>query len=336
VGLEEARANRVKIDWTASELPEPKVRGVLDLGDYDLARLVPYIDWSYFFYSWDLGHGFERILNDPEKGEAARKLYDDARALLDRIVTERLLRARGVVGFFPAAADGDDIVVRDPASGAAAAGALAAGAGGPPSGGELARFRFPRNQERNRAGGPNPCLSDFVAPEESGRSDWLGLFALTAGHGLDALVAERQAAGDDYGAILAKSLADRLAEAFAEEVHARTRTEFWGYAADERLSMKEILEGKYRGIRPAFGYPACPDHRDKESAYRLLGAAERCGMGLTESAMMTPAASVCGMLFSHPAAYYFGTGLLSDDQLADWGARKGLSPEEARKRSGRV
>ncbi len=322
VGLEAARENRVRIDWAAAELPRPRTIGVLDLGDYPLERLVPYIDWSYFFYSWDLGHGFERILNDPEKGEAARKLYDDARALLDRIVAGKLLRPRGVIGFFPAAGAGDDIALYDPA-------------GGSPRR-EVSRFHFPRNQERKLAGGPNPCLSDFVAPEDSGREDWLGLFALTAGHGLEELVAERTAAGDDYGAILAKTLADRLAEAFAEEIHARVRREFWAYAPEERLSMQEIFECGYRGIRPAFGYPACPDHADKAIAYRLLGAPERCGMGLTESAMMTPAASVCGLFFSNPASFYFGTGTLGEDQLADWAVRKGLSPEEARRRSGRL
>ncbi len=331
VELSAARANRVKIDWPSAELPEPKVRGILDLGDYDLSRLVPYIDWSYFFYSWDLGHGFERILNDPEKGEAARKLYEDARAMLDRIVSEKLLSARGVVGFFPAAAVGDDIALFAPEAAPGAASPAAR-----PGSAEIARFSFPRNQERKRAGGPNPCLSDFIAPADSGRRDWLGLFSLTAGHGLDAVVAERQAAGDDYGALLAKSLADRLAEAFAEEVHARVRTEFWGYAPEERLSLQELFESRYRGIRPAFGYPACPDHEDKKIAYGLLDAGARCGMGLTESFMMTPAASVCGMLFANPSSFYFGTGILADDQIADWAARKGIEPEAARKKSGRL
>ena len=318
VSLENARKNKVRIDWAASELPQPKIRGVIDLGEYDVSRLVPYIDWSYFFYSWDLGHGFERILNDPEKGEAARKLYEDARYMLERIVAERLLKPRGVVGFFPAASFGDDIALYGQERR------------------EIARFCFPRSQERKLAGGPNPSLADFIVPAENGGDDWIGLFALTAGHGLDAMVEERRKAGDDYGAILAKTLADRLAEAFAEEVHARARTEWWGYAPGERLSMSEILEGKYRGVRPAFGYPACPDHTDKAVAYRLLGAAERCGMGLTESCMMTPAASVCGMFFSHPASFYFGVGRLDSDQLADWAARKGIDIDTAKKRSGRV
>ncbi|MFA6508044.1 MAG: methionine synthase, partial [Treponemataceae bacterium] len=335
VGLEAARANRVSIDWAATELPKPIVRGVFDLGDYDLARLVPYIDWSYFFYTWDLGHGFERILNDSEKGEAARKLYDDARVMLDRIVKEKLLQPRGVIGFFPASGVGDDIVLYDAVDSTEprTANNITSGRGARR---EIACFKFPRNQEKKRAGGPNPCLADFIAPIESGKEDWLGLFALTAGHGLEAIVEERQKAGDDYGAILAKSLADRLAEAFAEETHARVRKEFWAYAGDEHLSVSEIIEGKYRGIRPAFGYPACPDHTDKEIAYSLLGAEKRCGMGLTESLMMTPAASVCGMFFAHPSSFYFGAGRLADDQIEDWAKRKSINKETARKRSGRI
>ena len=322
LSLQAARGNPVRIDWASADLPVPREAGVLDLGDYELERLVPFIDWSYFFYTWDLGHGFERILNDPEKGEAARRLYDDALALLDRIVREKLLRPRGVIGFFPAASFGDDIALYDPAAGR--------------SGREIARFCFPRSQDRKLAGGPNPCLSDFIAPSGSSREDWLGLFALTAGHGLDDIVAERTGAGDDYGAILAKSLADRLAEAFAEEVHARVRKEFWGYAREEQLSLPEILEGRYRGIRPAFGYPACPDHTDKSIAYDLLDAAERCGMDLTDSFMMTPAASVCGMYFANPASFYFGAGRLGDDQIQDWAARKGIDARTALKRSGRL
>lgn len=321
IPLAAARANRVRVEWNDADLPEPHVHGVLDLGAYDLARLVPYIDWSYFFYSWDLGHGFERILEDPEKGEAARKLYQDARAMLDRIVAERLLQPRGIVGFFPAASDGDDLVLFDPST----AGAYH----------ELARFAFPRSQERKLAGGPNPCLADFTAPLDSGKRDWIGLFAVTAGHGLESLVAESAAAGDDYGALLAKTLADRLAEAFAEEAHERCRREWWGYAADENLSMKEMFDGKYRGIRPAFGYPACPDHQDKRIALDLLGAERRCGLSLTETGMMIPAASVCGLYFAHPASYYFGVGPLDHDQLSDWARRKGLDQETARKRSGR-
>jgi 5-methyltetrahydrofolate--homocysteine methyltransferase len=320
IPLADARANRVAVDWARTEIAEPARKGIIELPAYDLARIVPYIDWSYFFYSWDLGHGFERILEDPEKGESARRLYDDARSLLDRIVSDRLLRCDAVLGFFPAASDGDDLVVRDPAQ----------------SGAELARFAFPRNQERKRAGGPNPCLADFVAPASSGRADWVGVFALTAGHGLDELVAEFAAKRDDYGSLLAKSLADRLAEAAAEELHERVRKEYWGYAPEEHLEKRDLFEGKYRGIRPAFGYPACPDHGDKGIAFGLLGAEERCGMSLTTSSMMLPAASVCGLYFPHPASFYFGAGVLGADQLADWAARKGIDPEEARKRSGRT
>lgn len=319
IPLEEARSNRVPVDWARTEIAEPRRKGLIELPDYPLERLVPYIDWSYFFYSWDLGRGFERVLEDPEKGETARRLYDDARRLLDRVVSEKLLRADAVLGIFPAASVGDDLVLRDPED-----------AGRP-----LARFSFPRNQERKRAGGPNPCLSDFVAPEGSGREDWLGVFAVTAGHGLDALVAEFESKRDDLGALLAKILADRLAEAAAEELHERVRREFWGYAPEEHLTPEELFLGKYRGIRPAFGYPACPDHGDKRVAFELLGAAERCGMSLSSSSMMIPAASVCGLYFAHPSSYYFGVGTLGEDQLADWAARKGVDPETARRLSGR-
>jgi len=293
---------------------------LVNLDDYTPERLVPYIDWSYFFYSWELGHGFERILEDPEKGEAARKLYDDALRMLDRIVSERLLTIRGVAGFFPAASEGDDVVLFDPERGGR---------------NEIGRFSFLRNQERKRAGGPNPCLADFVAPSSSGKDDWIGLFAVTTGHGLAEAAAACRTAGDDYGALLLASLADRLAEAFAEELHRRVRRELWGYAPEEALAARELFEGRYRGIRPAFGYPACQDHADKRVAFDLLDAEARCGLSLTESAMMVPAASVCGMYFAHPASYYFGVGSVDEEQLEDWARRKGVSSDEARRRIGR-
>ncbi|GAB1482339.1 hypothetical protein MASR2M78_11540 [Treponema sp.] len=201
---------------------------------------------------------------------------------------------------------------------------------------ELTRFKFPRNQDKKKAGGPNPCLSDLVAPIMAQRSDWVGVFALTAGHGLDELVAEFQKVGDDYNALLSKVLADRLAEAFAEELHERVRKDLWGYASEENLSFSELFESKYRGIRPAFGYPACPDHTDKQLAFDLLGAEQKCGMKLTESDMMLPAASVCGLYFANPSSYYFGVGVLAEDQVVDWAERKGIDTESARKRSGRA
>jgi 5-methyltetrahydrofolate--homocysteine methyltransferase len=324
LALDAARANKPRLDWTKAQATPPRRTGLIELGDYPLEALVPFIDWSYFFYAWDLGHGFASVLDDPIKGEAARKLYADAQALLADIVAAKRLRASGVVGFFPAAAEGDDLVVyAEPAVPAAARR-------------EIGRFSFPRNQERKLAGGANPCLADFVAPAASGLDDWVGLFAVGAGFGLEELAAEYTAKGDDYSALLAKTLADRLAEAMAEAVHERVRKEFWGYAPDEKLGTAELFAGRYRGIRPAFGYPACPDHADKRLAFRLLEAETRCGFALTETAMMKPAASVCGLYFAHPAAYYFGCGSLQADQLADWAARKGIGVNEAAARSGRI
>ncbi|AEJ20926.1 methionine synthase [Gracilinema caldarium] len=327
IPIEKARSNKLPTDWSHMEIVEPRQKGLVTFHDFPLESLVPYIDWSYFFYGWDLGHGFERILEDPEKGEAARKLYDDAQVLLDRLVSEHILTAHGVAGFFSAQSLGDDILLfsADPS------GADLNGFGTP-----IARFSFLRNQEKKLAGGFNPCLSDFIAPESSGRTDWIGLFAVTAGHGLETFVADCKARGDDYTALLAASLADRLAEAFAEKLHALVRTELWGYVAEENLNAKELFEGKYRGIRPAFGYPACPDHHDKRIACKVLEAEQRCGIKLTESSMMQPAASVCGMYFAHPASYYFGVGRVGEDQLEDWARRKGISIEDARDRIGRL
>lgn len=314
--LEEARANPLKTDWDTVEIKIPRVQGLLQWDEYPLEKIVPYIDWSYFFYSWDMGHGFESLLADPEKGSAAKKLYEDARNLLDTIVSQGLLKARAVVGLFPAYAEGDDVVVQ--------------------VADRQERFSFLRNQERKRGGGPNPCLADLIAPKDSGRHDWIGVFALSAGFGLDRAVSDLRKRGDDYGALLLSSLADRLAEAFAEETHLRLRRELWAYAPDENLPLSDIFNAKYRGIRPAFGYPACPDHTDKRIAFSILGAEERIGLRLTESAMMIPSASVCGLYFAHPASYYFGVGSPGDDQLEDWAQRKGISLEEAKKRSGRL
>jgi len=323
IALDQARANQVSLDWSAFEGAVPRFRGIRELDDYSVERLVPFIDWSYFFYSWDMGHGFERILQDPEKGEAARKLYDDARGMLQTVVADKTLRPRGVVGFFPAGSQMDDLQVFAPDD-------------ADRKGSELARFSFLRNQEKKRAGGANPCLSDFIAPASTQKQDWLGLFAVSAGHGLAEAVESYRLKGDDYSAILLQSLADRLAEAFAEELHLRVRREFWAYAPDENLTAAELFESRYRGIRPAFGYPACPDHTDKRVLFDLLEVERRCGITLTDSAMMMPAASVCGLYFAHPAAYYFGVGAVDDEQLQDWAQRKRLGPEEARRRLGRT
>jgi 5-methyltetrahydrofolate--homocysteine methyltransferase len=231
---------------------------------------------------------------------------------LDRIRAEKLLRLRGVAGIFPAAAEGDDIVLQDSGR----------------------RFCFLRSQEKKRPGAFNPCLADFILPRENGAGalDWIGLFALSAGFGVDEQVRRFQAGGNEYGALLLSTLANALTEAFVEEVHLRVRREWWAYAAHETSGADEVIKGTYQGIRPAFGYPASPDHGDKRIAFDILEARERCGFELTGSAMMIPAASVCGMFFASPASCYFGIGAAGGDQLTDWAKRKGISEDEARQR----
>ena len=282
------------------------------LDDYPLAELVERIDWTPFFQTWELAGHYPAILDDPRVGPAARSLFDDAGALLDRIVRERLLTARGVFGLFPAAAVGDDIeVYRD------------AGRREP-----IATIHTLRQQMAKPPGRPNLALADYVAPRESSVPDHVGAFAVTTGHGLDALVADFEARHDDYNAILAKALADRLAEAFAERLHERVRREFWGYAPGEALENTELIREAYQGIRPAPGYPACPDHTEKRTLFDLLQAERGAGITLTESFAMTPGAAVSGYYFWHPEARYFGVGKIDRDQVEDYARRKGLPVEE--------
>jgi 5-methyltetrahydrofolate--homocysteine methyltransferase len=312
IPLEEARKNRIP----PAAVPAPKIRGLIDPGDYPLERIIPLIDWQGFLYTWNLHSG-----GNPEAAGEKTKLLEDARLMLNRIVSgETALRLRGILGFFPARSAGDDVILYDPAD-------------GEKTGMEIARFSFLRNQAKKRAGGANPCLADFAGAEGGG---WIGLFALSAGLGLKEAEAEYRKQGDDYGALLLSSLANALAEAFSEELHRRVRLEWWGYAPEEKLSPEDLFRGAYKGIRPAFGYPACPDHEDKRIVFRLLEVRERCGLELTGSAMIIPAASVCGMYLAHPSACYFGTGAAGEDQLADWAARKGIGIEEARRRIGRL
>ncbi|HEX2470922.1 MAG TPA: methionine synthase [Candidatus Limnocylindrales bacterium] len=312
----EARANRVPIDWSTVTPPRPTFLGPRTFDDYPLTELVERIDWTPFFATWELRGAYPAILDDPKVGTAARDLYDDARRLLDRIVNEARLRASGVVGFWPANADVDDIAVwrdaerRD----------------------RLATFRTLRQQMAKTDARPNVALADFVAPIDTGLPDHIGAFAVTAGHGLDGpdgLVAEFVAANDDYSAILAKALADRLAEAFAERLHERVRRELWGYAPDEELSNSELIAERYQGIRPAPGYPACPDHTEKRTLFELLEAEARAGIELTESFAMLPGASVSGYYLWNPASHYFGIGRIDRDQLEDYAARKGIPVAEA-------
>jgi 5-methyltetrahydrofolate--homocysteine methyltransferase len=313
VPLAEARRNRLAIDWAAVSPPAPCVLGVKGLDDYPLAELVERIDWTPFFHTWELAGHYPAILEDPKVGPAARSLFADARALLDRIVRERLLTARGVFGLFPAAAVGDDIEVYRTAD----------------RSDPIATIHTLRQQMAKPPGRPNLALADYVAPRESGVLDHVGAFAVTAGVGVDELVAEFEAGHDDYNAILAKALADRLAEAFAERLHERVRCEFWGYARAEALENSELIREAYQGIRPAPGYPACPDHTEKGALFDLLDVERRAGISLTESFAMTPTAAVSGWYFWHPEARYFGVGKIGRDQVEDYAKRKGMTVEEA-------
>ena len=297
-----AQANRLRLDWRQADVAQPRFTGARLLDDVGLEDLVPYIDWTFFFAAWELKGRFPAILDHPQYGPAARDLYDNARTLLDRIVKDRLLTPRGVYGFWPAHTDGDDIVLPD------------------------IRFNMLRQQEQMPDGTPNLSLTDFVAPAGGGITDHVGAFAVTAGHGAAELAAAFERDHDDYHAIMVKALADRLAEAFAEYLHARVRKE-WGYGVDERLTPEDLAAEKYRGIRPAFGYPACPDHSEKGKLFELLGAG-RAGVELTESYAMMPAASVSGIYLAHPAARYFTVGRIGRDQIEDYARRKGIGISE--------
>ena len=328
--LADARANRLATDWTRYTPPRPAFLGPRVLTRYPLAELVERIDWSPFFRTWELAGRFPRILDDPAVGEAARALYADAHAMLDRIVAEDWLEARAVFGFFPArTVGGDDVEILPPGH--------RPGAGpGDPAARPAATVRTLRQQMERPPGRPNLALADYVAPRESGVEDHVGVFAVTAGIGADARAARFEAEHDDYSAILLKALADRLAEAFAERLHERVRKEFWGYAPGERLTNEELIGEGYRGIRPAPGYPACPDHGEKAVLWALLEPDRRIGLELTESFAMQPGAAVSGFYFSHPEARYFGTGKIARDQVEDYAARKGWTLAEAERRLGPV
>ena len=318
--LEAARANRLRVDWTASPAPRPSFLGVRTLDDFALDDLVPRIDWTPFFQTWELAGHYPAILDDPRVGGAARNLFRDAQEMLGRIVAERWLHARAVVGFWEANSDGaEDIVLfeRDDAQRVT------------DDRTPVATLHTLRQQMVKTDGRPNLALADFVAPVDVGATDYVGLFAVTTGIGLAERVAAFEAAHDDYSAILLKALADRLAEAFAERLHERVRRELWGYAPDEHLDNAAIIREQYQGIRPAPGYPACPDHTEKATIFRLLGATERAGITLTESYAMVPASAVSGVYFWRPEARYFGVGKLGRDQVESYAARKGIPVEEA-------
>ena len=309
LGIAEARANRTPIDWTVYTPTAPQKTGVQSFIDYPLAELVDYIDWTPFFVTWELAGKFPRILDDKVVGTEARKLYDDARGMLDQLVREKWLRASAVIGIFPAnAVADDDIELYTDNS----------------RHGELMVIHSLRQQTQKPPGQPNFALADFVAPKESGVADYLGAFAVTAGIGIEAVIERFQKEHDDYSAIMVKALADRLAEAFAERMHERVRTEFWGYAANEVMANTELVDERYQGIRPAPGYPACPDHTEKALLWKLLDAEASAGIRLTDSFAMYPAASVSGWYFAHPQARYFGLGKINEDQVHDYAKRKGM------------
>ena len=305
--LVEARARGFRPDWTTYHPPVPNLLGVKAFPGYPLADLVPFIDWTPFFQTWELSGRYPKILEDKVVGEAARALWTDAQAMLARLVKEEWLRASGVVGLFPANTDGDDIELYADESRRDV----------------LMTFHNLRQQTEKPAGQFNRCLADFVAPKDSGVRDYLGAFAVTAGIGIDERVAEYEARHDDYNAIMLKALADRLAEAFAEHLHWRVRRELWGYSPDEDADSERLVREKYRGIRPAPGYPACPDHTEKGPLFALLDATGNAGMTLTESFAMLPTAAVSGFYFSHPDSQYFAVGKVERDQVEDYAHRKG-------------
>jgi 5-methyltetrahydrofolate--homocysteine methyltransferase len=312
VTLEEARANKVLVDWNGSGTHCPSYLGVKEYIDFPLAQLADYIDWTPFFQTWMLAGRYPGILKDPVVGEEASRLYADALRMLDRLKQENRLKAHGVVGFFAANAVGDDVQVFDTDDRKV----------------PLATLHFLRQQQKKAPGLPNFCLADFIAPQESGIKDYIGLFAVTAGAGIEELLDEYKKKHDDYSEIMVKALADRLAEAFAECLHAQVRKLDWGYAADERLTNEELIKEKYTGIRPAPGYPACPDHTEKETLFSLLDVERRTGIRLTESYAMYPASSVSGYYFANPAAKYFGLGKIARDQAEDYAIRRGKKVED--------
>ncbi len=302
--FKESRANRLRFDWTTAELPVPSFNGTRVIDDVPLDELVPYIDWTFFFSAWELKGRFPQILDHPKYGAAARELYGHAQVLLGRIVDEHLITARGVYGFWPADADEESIAVYTDMDRTR----------------ELARFPMLRQQGVMADARPNRSLADYVAPRDSNRTDYIGAFAVTGGFGVEEVVAEFTRDNDDYHAIMTKALADRLAEAFAEYQHARVRRE-WRYGLAEQLTHEDLLAERFRGIRPAFGYPACPDHSEKVRLFRLLDA-ERVGISLTESCAMLPASSVSGLYLGHPEARYFTVGRIGQDQVEAYAARK--------------
>lgn len=314
VSIEEARENHFKIDWENEEIFTPNTIGIKIIENQDLRELLPFIDWSPFFRSWDLHGKYPNILEDEVVGAQAKELFKDAQVILKRILDEKLLTAKAIFGIFKANSnESDDILIFDEDHN------------------EQAKFLTLRQQAQRSKGKDYLALSDFIAPQSSGKTDYVGAFCVTTGFGTDELSAEYEKANDDYNSIMVKALADRFAEAYAEFLHKKVRTEYWGYANQETLSNEELIAEKYKGIRPAPGYPACPDHLEKKTIWDLLKVEENTGVFLTESLAMFPTASVSGYYFGSPHAKYFGLGKITEDQLEDYAARRGCSIQEARK-----
>ena len=309
--ISESRTKKYQINWDNYFPPEPVTKNAIILNNYPLEELVPYIDWTPFFTTWELRGKYPSILEDDKYGNEATKLFKDAKQLLNEIVKNKLLNANAVVHIFPASSVGDDVEIYDLNEDA------------------IAHVHCLRQQIKKAD--YQFCLSDFIAPKDSGKQDWLGAFAVTTGIGLNKIVEEFEANDDDYNAIMAKALADRLAEAFAEKLHELTRKQYWGYATEENLSLENVLKEKYYGIRPAPGYPACPDHSEKEILFKLLNAEVNTGIQLTSNFAMDPPASVCGWYFSHPESKYFSVGKISEDQLTDYCDRKNMHSDQVRR-----
>ncbi|MCK4345428.1 MAG: methionine synthase [Bacteroidales bacterium] len=315
IPIEEARKNKPDYKWQNYTPPKPDLTGIKKFRNYSLEEIRDYIDWTYFFHVWELKGRFPDILDHPEKGKEARKLYKDAQQHLDRLIKDKVLQANMVLGLFPANSTGDDITVYHDESKQKI----------------LTKLNLLRQQTEKTSSGYNLSLSGFIAPEESGKNDYIGLFAATAGIGLETYIQEFEINHDDYSAIMVKALADRLVEAFIERIHERIRKEFWGYAKKENLSKRDLFQTRYQGIRSAYGYPACPDHFEKQKVFNLLDAEKTMGITLTENFSMFPAASVCGLIFSHPESHFFEIGKVRKDQVEDYALRKGIYVEEAEK-----
>jgi 5-methyltetrahydrofolate--homocysteine methyltransferase len=311
VPIEKARERRTPIEWRAEDLPTPAFTGVRVLDNFPLATLREFIDWSPLFHTWGLKGVYPRILEHDEQGEQARQIFADANTLLDRIIENNLITARGVYGFFPASAVGDDVELYTNGTREKV----------------LDRLHFLRQQANKEGAEPCRSLADFIAPKKTGLPDYMGAFAVTSGIGVKELCDRFRADNDDYNAIMAEAIADRLAEAFAECLHKRVRDE-WGYGCDEGLSPEDLIHEKYRGIRPAPGYPACPDHTEKGTIWRLLDVQANTGMFITESFAMWPGSSVSGLYFAHPESRYFSLGKIDRDQVTDYHERKGMSVAE--------